>query len=234
MIIVREDGQRGKVVKRKAQKGLPAELILEFEDGSQLAITEDHLEIQEDGNARLLLNRPSLAKVHRIELEVDKDLVIPVAVEELVVEKRRVETAKVRFNTRVEKREEVVDEPLLHEQVSVERVVIDREIQGAVPTTREENGVLIIPIIEEVLVVTKVLRLKEELHVTRHRSQVSKPQRLELRREIIDVVRIANNQTQEVPVSVSVSVSVSQTVSDQPTSKVETEVPPKPKKKPKK
>lgn len=195
MNIVREDGQRGKITKRKPRKGLPAELSLEFEDGSRLVITEDQLQKIDDKTSLLHHGASVTSHLQRVELEHGGELVIPVTVEELVIEKRKVETGKVRINTRVEKREEVVDEPLLHQEISVERVAIDREIHGEVPTPREEGNVLVIPIIEEVLVVTKQLRLKEELRVTRHNSKVHKPQRLEVRHEVVEILRLAGTGT---------------------------------------
>jgi len=42
---------------------------------------------------------------------------------------------------------------------------------------------MIVPILEEVLVVEKRLVLKEELHIRRRRAEVSNPQRIVLRTE---------------------------------------------------
>ena len=46
----------------------------------------------------------------------------------------------------------------------VERVPVDRPVE-AMPVVREEDGVLIVPVVEERLVVTKQLVLKEELQI---------------------------------------------------------------------
>jgi stress response protein YsnF len=55
--------------------------------------------------------------------------------------------------------------------------------------TRTEGETTIIPVMEEVLVVEKRLRLKEELHVTRRRTEHRDPQRVTLRSERVEVER---------------------------------------------
>lgn len=59
-------------------------------------------------------------------------------------------------------------ETLSHEEVEVERVPVDREV-SAMPAIREEGDVTIVPVVEEILVVERRLRLKEELHIRKVR-----------------------------------------------------------------
>jgi stress response protein YsnF len=89
---------------------------------------------------------------------------IPIVEERAIVEKRAVEGERVRVHSHVEERQEVLRETLSHEEVTVERVAIDREVSET-PAIREENGVTIVPVVEEILVVERRLRLKEELHI---------------------------------------------------------------------
>ena len=96
----------------------------------------------------------------------DDDLVLPLIQERAVVHKDIVETGRVTVTTRVEERRETVREALRHEDVSVERVSINRPVDVA-PPIRQVGDVLIYPIVEEELVVTKRLVLREELHITR-------------------------------------------------------------------
>jgi uncharacterized protein (TIGR02271 family) len=107
---------------------------------------------------------------------------IPVLQEELEVGKRKVETGVTRVKKTVHEREEVIDEPLVKEEVQVERVPINRYVEGPVPV-REEDGVTIVPLLEEVLVVEKRLLLKEELRITKRTKTVRDPQRVILRSE---------------------------------------------------
>lgn len=108
--------------------------------------------------------------------------------ERLEVGKRAVERGRVAVQIRVEEREEIAQAILRQEEVTVERVAVDRPID-AVPAVREEDGVLIVPIVEERLVVATQLVLKEELHITRtsRREPVSRPVRL--RSEQVEISR---------------------------------------------
>ena len=116
-------------------------------------------------------------------------LVVPVIEEELQVGRRRVETGGVRVTKKVHEREEVIDEPLLKEEVEVERVSVNRVVDGPVEV-RHEGDVMIVPVLEEVLVVEKRLVLKEELRVTRRRVETRNPQRVTLRAEEVSVERL--------------------------------------------
>jgi uncharacterized protein (TIGR02271 family) len=86
--------------------------------------------------------------------------------ESATLTKRDVVTGKVRVETRTEQVDELVTAALRTEDVSVERVPIDREVD-VIPSIRTEGNVTIIPIVEEILVVEKRLVLKEEVHIHR-------------------------------------------------------------------
>ena len=85
------------------------------------------------------------------------------------VGKREVKGGTVRVRTVVDTVEELARAELQGEKVEVTRVPVDREIDRA-PEIRTEDGVTIIPVVEEVLVVEKRLVLKEELHVRRQHT----------------------------------------------------------------
>ena len=92
------------------------------------------------------------------------DLVIPLAEERAVLSKDKVATGRVHVSTKVEQRVVHVDDTVRKTSVSVQHVSFNTFVDVE-PQTREEDGVLIIPIVEEVLV--KRLLLKEELRITR-------------------------------------------------------------------
>jgi stress response protein YsnF len=94
------------------------------------------------------------------------DVRIPLVEERLVTSKREVETGRVRVRTIVDEEEAVVRDTLRHATVEVDRVPVDREIDE-IPPVREEEGVTIIPVVREVLVVEKKLILVEEVRVRR-------------------------------------------------------------------
>ena len=117
---------------------------------------------------------------------------VPVIEETLEVAKRIVDRGGVRVTKRVETREELIDEPLTREQVSVERRPINMAIaDDAVPVTRQEGDTLIVPVIEEVLITVKRLVLVEEVRITRTRTTDRQLQTILLRKEHIEVERLA-------------------------------------------
>ena len=109
--------------------------------------------------------------------------------ERAVVRKRRKVTGAVRVRTVVREAEEVVDEPVSVERVEVERVPVGRWVEAA-PEVRQEGDTTIIPVLEEVVVVEKRLRLVEEVRVTRQRTTRRASERVTLRREEVVVERL--------------------------------------------
>ena len=102
-------------------------------------------------------------------LRAGESVTLPVIEETARIGKRMVETGRVWVQTRTETREQVLRETLRSDAVEVTRVPIDRVIADGetAPIVRTENGVTIIPVLEEVLVVEKRLVLKEEVHLRR-------------------------------------------------------------------
>jgi uncharacterized protein (TIGR02271 family) len=111
---------------------------------------------------------------------------IPVAREELEVEKRQVETGRVHVRKVVHEHDELVDESLLRDEIEVERVAVNRVVDEPAEI-RREGDVLVIPVLEEVLVVQRQLVLKEELRVRRHAVDAPHRQRVVLRSEEVIV-----------------------------------------------
>jgi uncharacterized protein (TIGR02271 family) len=96
--------------------------------------------------------------------EQQKNGRIPLVEERLVVDKRTVETGRVRIRTVVDEEQVLFKQELRYQNVLVDRVVVDRDVD-APPQVRQDGDLLIIPVVEEYVFVEKRLRLKEELHV---------------------------------------------------------------------
>ena len=122
-------------------------------------------------------------------------LVLPIIEEELSVEKREVETGRVRIRKTVRERQEVVDEPLLQEEAEIRRVAVNRIVDGPVPV-RYEGDTMIVPLLEEVIVTEKRLLLKEELHISVRQFEGRNPQTVTLRSEEATVERLDGRETQ--------------------------------------
>jgi uncharacterized protein (TIGR02271 family) len=124
----------------------------------------------------------------RMKQRVEK--VVPLAREELEVGKRSVERGRIRVRKTVRSREELVEQPLQHDEITVERVAVNREVD-APPQPRYERDALVIPVIEEVLVTRKQLVLKEEIYIRRRSVESVHQERVTLRSEDVEVERQA-------------------------------------------
>ena len=144
---------------------------------------------QEDGSYHLILDPATLERRDASGEVRDSPLVVPVLQEVLDVHTSPVETGRVRIRKIVHEHEEIVDPPLLRDEVVIERVPINRVVEGPI-SVRSEEETLIIPVLEEVLVIEKRLLLKEEVRITKRRVETHTPQRVTLRREEAAVERI--------------------------------------------
>ncbi len=118
------------------------------------------------------------------------DIVIPVSEEQVVVGKRTVTTGKVRLHKTVQEYEEVLNESLAVRTFDVERVVLNQPVEAA-PSIRQEGETTVYPLVEERLILTKQLVLREELRVTRRDTERSESLTVRLRRENVTVEREA-------------------------------------------
>ena len=115
-------------------------------------------------------------------------LVVPVLAETLVVTKRPVVTGRVRLTKRVRSQEKIIDETVQVERAEVERVPINRFVETA-PLIRYEGDTMVIPVVEEVVVVEKRLMLREELRVTKRHSAERINRAVVVRSEEVSVQR---------------------------------------------
>jgi uncharacterized protein (TIGR02271 family) len=189
------DGMLG-WVDPKEQPADHLEVLIRLENGQSILVPADLLIPQDDGTLYLPMSREqfirSTTSAAAPGRENETVRVIPVIVEELDVKKRMVETGRVRIHKTVSEREERIDTQRWQERVDVERVPVNRMVDTA-PEQRQEGETLIIPVLEEVYVIEKRLRLKEEIRVTRKREVVNEPQSVTLRSEEVTVDRISKD-----------------------------------------
>jgi uncharacterized protein (TIGR02271 family) len=123
-------------------------------------------------------------------IPTQETLRVPVIEEQLAVGTRSVETGGVRIHKTVSEQPVAIDEALLREEVEVRRVPVDRILAaGDAPAARYEGDTLIVPVLEEVLVVERRMRIKEELHITRHQRQERHTETVMLKSEQVSVER---------------------------------------------
>lgn len=189
------DGMRGLVDDAASLRAdRPARVHVRLENGSEVMVPGDKLEARPGDGYFYADSFARLAGASTAD--GSQEMVVPVIAEELVVGKRQAQTGTVRVAKRVHEHEEVVDEPGFADEVTVERVPLDRVVH-ALPEVRYEGDTMIVPIVEERVVVEKRLVLKEELRITRHRSEIHNPQRVTLRSEEAEVTRLTGKRTEE-------------------------------------
>jgi len=195
------DGLRATVTQQDLDRQ-DGRVLVRLADGRQILVPTEELRVEQDGGFSLPFSFMEVAEAaHRAGLvgaaERGRDegatVVVPVVAERLEVQKRKVEAGGVRVRKTVREREEVVDEPLLREEVQVKRVPVGRVVEGPVPV-RHVGDTIIISLLEEVLVVEKRLMLKEELHITKEQVETYRPQRVVLRSEEAVVERVGEEE----------------------------------------
>lgn len=191
------DGVRGTIDTTEwPLDGSRQDVLVRLDDGRALMTPLDLLGRQDDGSYRLSLGGTDPGRLGvALESAGGRKHVVPVVEEHLLLGKREVETGRVVIRKRVVEEQQAIEQPLNKEQVVVERVPIGRLVDGPV-VDRHEGDTLIIPVLEEVLVVEKRLMLREEVRVTWKVNQVTQREEVTVRREEVDIKR-ADGKTED-------------------------------------
>ena len=115
--------------------------------------------------------------------------VIRLLAEELSVGRRRVETGRLRVRRVTRECLEDVDEELRLDEPEVERVPVGTIVEAR-PPVRETEDEIIIPVVEEVVVVERRLMLKEEIHVRKTRRIEHHREQVRLRAQEVEILRL--------------------------------------------
>jgi uncharacterized protein (TIGR02271 family) len=91
---------------------------------------------------------------------------LPVHEERLGARTREIETGRIRVTKRVELHPVELHVDAARDEVTIERVRVDREVETA-PSPRQEGGTLILPVVEEIVVTETRLVVREEIRITR-------------------------------------------------------------------
>jgi len=186
------EGWRGQIEETlPGQSGEASQVRLRLENGQTVVVPESALRAQPDGSYYLPVSLAEMEQTHaRPASATEPVLTIPVIAEELQIGKRQVETGRTRITKTVREHTETIDEPLMREEVAIEHVPINKVWDGPAPPVRYEGETLVIPLLEEVLVVEKRLLLKEELRIRKRQTTVHEPQEVTLRSEEIGIQKV--------------------------------------------
>ncbi|WP_246860569.1 YsnF/AvaK domain-containing protein [Noviherbaspirillum sp. UKPF54] len=164
--------------------GAEEQAWIRIDGGTRVLVPVSLLASESDGTFRLPFT-------FDIGSDAAVQMSFPVLEEQMQVEKRIVDTGRgVRLHKTVAERERLLDEPLRRDELVVEHVPVGQIVQEAAPPqARYEGDTLVVPVLEEVLMVQKQLLLKEEVRITRRQHQVREPQSVVLRSEQVAVER---------------------------------------------
>ena len=112
--------------------------------------------------------------------------VIPLLEERLRIDKREVVTGLAKVHVTVTEHDETVQALLTRQHVAVDRVPVGAFV-SEVPAVRQEGDILVVPIVEERLVVEKRIFLTEELRIRIDTERRPETQTVRLRREHAEI-----------------------------------------------
>jgi len=182
VVVIDQTGQRGLITALPGQNEAEPQALVQLDQGAQLLIPAEFLTEQADGTYRLSLSFDELLA----GASGDAALRIPVTEEQLHVGKRLVQGERVRINKIVHESQEQVDVSLLSEEVEIRRVPVNRTVEAPVEV-RYEGDTMVIPLLEEVVTVQKQLLLREEIYITKKRTETHQTEAVTLRREEVVV-----------------------------------------------
>lgn len=122
--------------------------------------------------------------------------VLSLAEESVEVSKQRVIDGHVRVTRQVTEHQQKIALMLRQQTADIQRIPKSERLTE-MPAIREENGVLIIPIVEEEVEIVRHLVLKEEWHIRKVVSEVETEQIVPLRRQQAHLTRIPYSEPSE-------------------------------------
>lgn len=124
------------------------------------------------------------------------EVTIPLYAEQWTVTKKQTITGRMRIWTQTLEEEQQLEEPMIRELVEIERKPVGRLVEE-MPAIRQEGETIVIPVVEEQLVVERHLILKEEVRITRVRKTEIHRERVVTRRQDVSIARLPQQEDQE-------------------------------------
>lgn len=185
------EGLQGTVMLTAASLDESETAVLRLQDGREFVVPSGSLTELSNNSYQLRLSAGELEQYrsNSSRTAAPEAMVLPIIVEELYVGKRVVETARLRIGKKVGETVKTIDQPLFKNGYEIKRVSVNRAVEGPVEA-RREGDTLILPVLEEVLVIEKRLILREEVHITPKREESRQPRQVTLRTEEVQVERV--------------------------------------------
>lgn len=191
VVVIDQDGVRGTMEAQALQRRDQQEVLITYNGDRHVRAPLTMLQREADGSYSLPLRLSTLETNARF-LKTGEETVIPVVEEEAQIKKQLVERNRTRITKQVHMEEDTIDTPLRQERVQVERVPMERIIDSPM-ASRYDGDTLVIPVMEEVLIIEKKLLLKEEVRVTKYVGETEHQEVVTLRKEAVTVERTPTN-----------------------------------------
>lgn len=186
-IVVDPDGRELGVVDDVVDQGDgPVLVVRGKEDTEPIRVPLDVIDADNSSAKRIVLTGAIGQRMDAGIVEAGETLTIPVVAEQAFATVREADKGRAVIEKRVETVPHEATVEVGSDEVEVERVRVDEELD-APPTVRQEGDTLIVPVVEEVLVVTKRYLVREEVRVTRRRVTHEETLREDLQREVVTV-----------------------------------------------
>jgi uncharacterized protein (TIGR02271 family) len=117
-----------------------------------------------------------------------EEVVIPIVQETARVTKRAVSRGVVRVSKVVTEVDELVDTTTTQDEIDIEHIARDVWLKKPAKA-RTEGDTLIVPVMEEVTIIEKRIRLVEEIYIRRRKVKKPASEKVRLRKEQIRVER---------------------------------------------
>ncbi|HSI73071.1 MAG TPA: DUF2382 domain-containing protein [Fimbriimonas sp.] len=163
----------------------PKRVVVELKNGRRLLVPRSALLWDENAGYSVNFSFDGLEEAPSTD---GKAYVIPLSRERPAFETKEGEHKVVRLEKRIEERDEVVEAVATINELEIERVLIN-EIVEEPPEIRHEGNTIVLPLVEEVLVVEKKLLLREEVHIRQVSREEVRHETVRLRSEYVEAHR---------------------------------------------
>ena len=129
--------------------------------------------------------------------DTGKSELIQVVQEKIVIDKEQVETGKVHIRKTVSEEVHAISVPIVNDEYEIVRVKMEPKTLMTPPdAVRQEGDTTIISVIREITVVEKRYEVIEEIHVTRHKTELPLIHEISLRTEHVQIDRKETDENQ--------------------------------------
>jgi uncharacterized protein (TIGR02271 family) len=186
--VVSLDGHDVGTVEDLTGEGSDAQLVVRLADGERTMLVPYDVIDLEGSTEDLVVIQGAVGDLLETQMDIGEHSTetFALSAEEAIAHVHEVDRGRVLIDKTVELVPHEAEVEVGNDRVDVERVAVNEEVDTP-PQTRQEGATLIVPVVEEVLVVTKRYRIIEEVRVTKYRDVTTERFHDDLKREVVTV-----------------------------------------------